>query len=38
VPLSGVLSSARGSSADKGEAMAHELSVRIAAAITHEFG
>jgi len=38
VPLSGVLSSARGSSADKGEAMANELSVRIAAAITHEFG
>ncbi len=38
VPLSGVLSSARGSSADKGQAMAHELSVRIAAAITHEFG
>jgi creatinine amidohydrolase len=38
VPLSGVLSSARGSSADKGEAMAKELSVRIAAAITHEFG
>jgi creatinine amidohydrolase len=38
VPLSGVLSSARGSSADKGEAMAHELSARIAAAITHEFG
>ena len=38
VPLSGVLSSARGSSADKGGAMAHELSVRIAAAITHEFG
>ncbi len=37
VPLSGVLSSARGSSADKGEAMAKELSVRIAAAITHEF-
>jgi len=33
-----VLSSARGSSADKGEAMANELSVRIAAAITHEFG
>jgi creatinine amidohydrolase len=38
VPLSGVLSSARGSSADKGEAMANELSVRIAAAIKHEFG
>jgi creatinine amidohydrolase len=38
VPLSGVLSSARGSSADKGLAMANELSVRIAAAITHEFG
>ena len=38
VPLSGVLSSARGSSADKGEAMANELAVRIAAAITHEFG
>jgi creatinine amidohydrolase len=38
VPLSGVLSSARGSSADKGEAMAKELSVRIAAAIKHEFG
>ncbi len=38
VPLSGVLSSARGSSAEKGVAMANELSVRIAAAITHEFG
>ncbi len=38
VPLSGVLSSARGSSAEKGAAMAAELSARIAAAITHEFG
>lgn len=38
VPLSGVLSSARGASAEKGAAMAAELSMRIAAAITHEFG
>ena len=37
VPLSGVLSSAKGSSADKGEAMAKELAERMAAAVSHEF-
>ena len=37
VPLSGVLSSAKGSSADKGAVMAAELAQRMAAAVTHEF-
>lgn len=37
VPLSGVLSSAKGSTAEKGAAMAHELAERMAAAVQHEF-
>lgn len=38
VPPSGVLSSARGASRDKGAAMAVELTRRIAAAVKKEFG
>jgi len=37
VPLSGVLSSARGASADKGARMASEVTQRMAAAVRHEF-
>lgn len=37
VPLSGVLSSAKGSTAEKGGAMAVELAERMAAAVLHEF-
>jgi len=37
VPLSGVLSSAKGSTADKGAVMAKELAARMAAAVLHEF-
>lgn len=38
VPLSGVLSSAKGASADKGARMASEVTQRMAAAVRHEFG
>lgn len=38
VPLSGVLSSAKGASADKGARMAGEVTQRMAAAVRHEFG
>ena len=37
VPLSGVLSSAKGATAEKGQAMAKELAELMAAAIRHEF-
>jgi creatinine amidohydrolase len=37
VPLSGVLSSAKGSTAEKGQVMAKELAERMAAAVQHEF-
>jgi creatinine amidohydrolase len=37
VPPSGVLSSARGSSAAKGERMAADIVAGIAAAVCHEF-
>lgn len=37
VPLSGVLSSARGASADKGALMAGEVARRVAEAVGHEF-
>ena len=38
VPLSGVLSSAKGSTAEKGAVMATELAERMATAVQHEFG
>jgi len=38
VPLSGVLSSAKGASAEKGARMAAEVTQRMAAAVRHEFG
>ena len=38
VPLSGVLSSAKGATAEKGETMAKELAELMAAAVQHEFG
>lgn len=38
VPLSGVLSSARGATADKGQRMAIEVTRRMAEAVRHEFG
>lgn len=37
VPLSGVLSSAKGSTSEKGAVMAQELAQRMAAAVSHEF-
>ncbi|MCA3239160.1 MAG: creatininase [Curvibacter sp.] len=38
VPISGVLSSARGATADKGQRMATEVTKRMAEAVRHEFG
>jgi creatinine amidohydrolase len=38
VPPSGVLSSAKGASADKGRAMAEQVAAAIAVAVKHEFG
>ena len=38
VPLSGVLSSAKGSTAEKGAVMVTELAERMATAVQHEFG